>query len=234
LAEKPNDVELMKYFNLDENNPLSQNLKLKDDIEIIEDDQTLAQGSISETILDLLNWNSRKNRKKKYLDFVTLHPNIPRIVSEGDSWFQHPLVFDTIDNLLKWYPIYCIAAGGDTLRHMHENPRSLLKIIENEKPKILLLSAGGNDILGEQFTGFLNEYSNGHKPGKSPKRFINQSFFNEINSLKELYYSLCKDLCVRYPEMNIIVHGYDYIIPTIQMLLVRFIKAKIRAGWGIQ
>ena len=39
-------------------------------------------------------------------------PTRPTIVSEGDSWFQHPLVNDTIDYVSRFYHVYCLSAAG--------------------------------------------------------------------------------------------------------------------------
>ena len=148
-------------------------------MEIIDDNDMVSMGGIiTQKITDALNWNSRKGRYQKYKRFKRQNPTHAKIVSEGDSWFQHPLVFDVIDHLLDWFPIYSLGAGGDTLRNMHTKPGRLLKAINQESPSILLISAGGNDILGDpQFGGFLNEYTPGFKEGENPERFLNEKFF---------------------------------------------------------
>jgi len=74
-----------------------------------------------------------------------------RLVSEGDSWFQHPSFlwidgYDLIDFLFDKYAIYCSAFAGDTLQNMMSGMADLKVDIEREDAKGLLFSAGGNDI----------------------------------------------------------------------------------------
>jgi len=213
-SENPDSAEINKYFELDTSSAFGPGLKLREGIEIIEDQKVVAQGAIlHQKVLNLLNWNSRKGRDKKYVDFINLRPDFPRIVSEGDSWFQHPLVPDIIDYLLTWFPVYSCGAAGDTLRNMHAKPEHLLEAIDREKPRIVLLSAGGNDVLGDpQFAGFLNDYTPGI-PGENIERFLNQTFFDEIKNLTAIYVDFCKTLTLRYPDIDMCLHGYDYIIP---------------------
>lgn len=205
--------EFGKYFELDNSSPFAPKLQLKQNVVVIADqeDRHEALGVGEDIVLGFLNSQSRKNRKKDYEKFVLKHPGFPRIVSEGDSWFQHPMIKDTIDHLSKYYPVYSTGAAGDTLRGMHESG-DWMESIEEIQPRIFLLSGGGNDILGNEFPTFLNPYSDG-VPSQTPERFLNDIFHKEIESLKQIYQDICEQIADRYPGLPMIGHGYDHVIP---------------------
>ena len=134
-----------------------------------------------------------------------------RIVAEGDSWFQYPiLVKDTLDHLYKLYAIRSYAEAADTLEN-YMKEREYLDGIKSEKPSIFLVSGGGNDILGSQFREFLN-----NKPtagDNTPRRFLNQKFFDQLQNLENWYNEMFKELLTKYPDLYIITQSYDYAIP---------------------
>jgi hypothetical protein len=79
------------------------------------------------------------------------------LVSEGDSWFQFPLIIDeTIDQLGSKYLIWSVGAAGDTLENMVHGPRDKGKteymqalVKQQDRVQGFLFSAAGNDIIGE-------------------------------------------------------------------------------------
>ncbi len=81
----------------------------------------------------------------------------PVLVSEGDSWFQFPiLIRETIDQLGDDYLVWCVGAAGDTLDNMVNAPvgkgksEYMLALREQQsRVRAFLFSAAGNDILGE-------------------------------------------------------------------------------------
>ncbi len=209
-AKEPNQKELHKFFLILDDEPFSQNLRLREEIEVIDD---LDAGYIEQSLgLDVANWFARQKRWEQFKDIVEKKPDHPILISEGDSWFQHPMVEDTIDHLLKRYPIYSIGAAGDTLRNMHAEPE-FEAAVEEYDPKIFLISGGGNDVLGEQFYDFLTDYTDGFEPGENPSRFLAATFFKELKSIRDIYNDLFFTLTRSYSELHVIVHSYDHIIP---------------------
>jgi hypothetical protein len=88
----------------------------------------------------------------------------PTIVAEGDSWFCYPIEFpftpagspkDMILWLLETYAVLNAAIPGATTRHYREQFRGedgnggLASELRTFQPHILLLSGGGNDLLGD-------------------------------------------------------------------------------------
>jgi len=73
------------------------------------------------------------------------------VISEGDSWFQLPvLVKDTIDHLIEDpdLAILSLGAAGDTIGSMVERGE-LVRETRRHRPDAVLISAGGNDVLAD-------------------------------------------------------------------------------------
>ena len=210
------DFALGLYFDpfVDEN--LQPSYQLKPAIKLIgEDGQLRDKGVLQDKIIDVANWWARRRRNNHYREVIRRFPDRLRIVSEGDSWFQHPLVLDVIDHLSRVYAIYCVAAAGDTLRNYLSNQKQngeyFLDALDEQQPTFFLISGGGNDILGSQFRSYLTDMPDTSYPeGENPKRFLKDSLFDELNALMDIYRSLFSLLKARKPNLHVLVHGYDY------------------------
>ncbi|MGE3987412.1 SGNH/GDSL hydrolase family protein [Pseudorhodoplanes sp.] len=82
----------------------------------------------------------------------------PRILAEGDSWFEHPLPTDTIEILGRTYAVLSLAKAGDSWSdyasqegqyYSDRSPMGLFESLRKERPKIVLISGSGNEILGD-------------------------------------------------------------------------------------
>ncbi|MBL3611312.1 hypothetical protein [Rhodovulum sulfidophilum] len=84
----------------------------------------------------------------------------PFLVSEGDSWFQFPiLIKEVIDHLSSHYTIASFGAAGDTAQNMVFGPprrggAEFLTELWRHRSRVqaFLFSAAGNDIIGEDLT----------------------------------------------------------------------------------
>jgi hypothetical protein len=135
-----------------------------------------------------------------------------RMVAEGDSWFQYPLmVQDILDHLYKLYAIRSFADAGDRFEN-YVTDRDYVAAIEKEKATFFLVSGGGNDILGAQFRNTLRDDPD---PGDTtPKRYLNERFFKKLDLLEIWYRDMFAQLKELYPNLHVLTHSYDYIIPT--------------------
>ncbi len=176
------------------------------------------KGILGDLGLNVANKIARFRRNHRYKKAIERNPNALRIVSEGDSWFQHPLVTDTIDHLAATYPVYCVAAAGDTLRNITMASAGIppveeyIAAIRKHKPAVFVLSGGGNDILGEQFRRYIKE-GVVPTPNTKPADYVEELLLTDLNSLQSMYRSIFTKLKVSDPNLKILVHGYDYIIP---------------------
>jgi hypothetical protein len=204
------------YFTSEGTGPFDQDVQLKPEIIIIEDRTGEEAARQRGVIIDLANWWSRKKRNNYYKDITRRFPERTVIVSEGDSWFQHPLVYDIIDHLSKIYAIRCVAAAADTLANYFSGDKRrgdyYLDVLSETKPAFFLISGGGNDILGSQFREFLVDkpYDKGFQGSTNGGVFLKETFGFQIAKLMDIYTSMFGLLQTQFPNMKTIVHGYDY------------------------
>jgi hypothetical protein len=166
-------------------------------------------GFFSDAILTGANYWANFRRNYRYKKMAKQYPDLPKMVSEGDSWFQHPLLDDIIDNIANNYPTYCLAAAGDTIRN-YFSKGEVIQAVREIKPAILILSGGGNDILGDSMPNFLNEFTDSLEEGQQPGRFFNPTFTAELDDICDIYRNLFEHFKTERPDMPILIHSYDY------------------------
>ncbi|MFN0037259.1 MAG: caspase domain-containing protein, partial [Saprospiraceae bacterium] len=154
LDEKLGDPDLAHFLSgiyLQKKAGMSAGLEQRGEVDILE-----KGGFFWDSILTGANYWSNFRRNRHYAKMARKNPHLPKIVSEGDSWFQHPMLDDVIDNVGRFYPTYCLAAAGDTIRNYFAK-NEIAGAVKKVRPTVLLLSGGGNDILGESLPSFLAE-----------------------------------------------------------------------------
>ena len=136
-----------------------------------------------------------------------------RIVSEGDSWFQYPITLtDIIDNLSADpdKAILSLGAAGDTVANMARRAE-FLRAVERENASVLLLSAGGNDLLGD---GALAAVLNPFSQGAEAKELVNWTAFGRrLDSIVAGYESMIRAVEAGFPRVKVFGHGYDLPFP---------------------
>ncbi|MBI3874774.1 MAG: hypothetical protein HY300_02160 [Verrucomicrobia bacterium] len=154
------------------------------------------------------------------------------LLAQGDSWFDYPPGRDIIDCLHSnhGHSITNIAVAGSTLndeaygpvpREMFGLPfgpkqsddpdriTELVHRIQEEKHEALLLSAGGNDIAGDEFFSFVNNARSG-LPNVNQEVLdgvVNGTFKNAYEYLITTALAAAKNAGITMP---IFTHGYDY------------------------
>lgn len=211
---------------------LASKLVLKPEIQLITADQerTRSKSLFWNTLLGAANTWARHQRSRNFKRRLRKYYHRPLMVSEGDSWFQHPAIMEIIDHLSLSYNIYSRGAAGDEMRNylmsgeyldaftdLQEIVKEVAEIL-GEKPRapgFFLISGGGNDILGDQFKDFLLPFAEvaTAPPGEQPDRFLNQRLKDELDAIMALYRQVFQRLKAEQPDVRIITHGYDYVIP---------------------
>jgi hypothetical protein len=168
----------------------------------------------SAQVLEWLNSWSRGRRVREYRQRLKSGYKGPRFVSEGDSWFQYPILLDdVIDNLLKPYAIFSLDAGGDTLENMVAT-QEYFRAIKDEKPDALLLSGGGNDLLGEvDGVRRLKTVLSPFEAGKAPGDYPNIRFYTLLKQAMDGYAEIFRRVRAMPSNIPIFVHCYDYPAP---------------------
>jgi lysophospholipase L1-like esterase len=154
------------------------------------------------------------------------------LVAEGDSWFDYPL-WDVLKMLEDEYgfEVESVAHRGDRVEDMAYGPgqldafcRRLEKLIRNnDPPRAILLSGGGNDIAGDEFRVLLNH-------AHSPIAGLNADVVHGIvdQRIRYSYITIIAQI-TRISEtmlgrrIPIVTHGYDYAVPDGRGFL---------GGWG--
>ena len=205
------EYALGNYFEVKTRPDLQPEYQLKPGVLLRQHDAHLDEkGFIRDGLLDVANKTARLIRNSKYRIMRLRFPRAPKIVSEGDSWFQHPLVVDTIDHLSKIYPIFCVAAAGDTLAN-YDREGEWLEAVEDKSPRFFLISGGGNDVLGEQFRNHIKPGP--HATGLQPQDYLEASLLTELDNLQVIYRKMFNELFALRPDIHALCHGYDYITP---------------------
>lgn len=171
------------------------------------------------------------NSEIRQLRRISNH-EVPVLILEGDSWFDLPGtdVSDKFEEL--GYVVLSGAAHGDTLENMAFNEqltqvvnqfRTLL--LYNRVPSAILLSVGGNDILGPNLALMLNHGKSSIAREAPIMDNILYGAYSRFGSYIIDYIAAISIMCQRFYQkidgkngscrnIPIIVHGYDYPIST--------------------
>jgi lysophospholipase L1-like esterase len=156
----------------------------------------------------VLNGWSRRVRLKRYRERRARDPNVTRLVSEGDSWFQYPfLLQDVVDQLNRDHAVYCTAAAGDMLTDMIAQDEVVAAVLA-EKPAAILVSAGGNDLLGKIQT-LIEPFD----PRRTPEDYLGTTFGAFLEALVTDYRRFLLRLIEHAESAPIFCHSYDYALP---------------------
>jgi lysophospholipase L1-like esterase len=138
----------------------------------------------------------------------------PRIVVEGDSWFRLPFWYpkDVVDYLNEDFDINPLAMWGDTLENIFAQ-KQYLQVLGAGLRHHLLLSGGGNDVLGS-----INKYVDKRKAGdtnaKTASKYVRPQFETVIKKLIGYYRGIVVEVRSRINEpVTIYLHGYACAIP---------------------
>jgi hypothetical protein len=154
------------------------------------------------------------------------------LIAEGDSWFDYP--WTDVLRILEdtyGYSVESVAHWGDRIEEMaygggqlEELTRRLERLFQrNTIPRAILLSGGGNDVAGADFSMLLN-HANSATPGLN--ELIVQGVIDQRVRLAYItMLSSISHVCTQsgHPGISILVHGYDYPVPDGRGFL---------GGWG--
>lgn len=188
------------------------------------DEDDLDSVKLKEGILKFWSGVERKKRDKKYskrIRKIRSDGKRPiKIVSEGDSWHQYPILLKEIIDYLNLeksgkyykYAIKSLGCAGDFLISMiHDGEYA--RTIRYHSPDYFLLSGICNDLLRN---GKLALFIKNNLPQHRTEHCENltEDFEELLEAYKDLYRLILDDLTTKYPDMKILSHGYDYAIPT--------------------
>jgi lysophospholipase L1-like esterase len=144
------------------------------------------------------------------------------LVAEGDSWFDYPFhdVLKELDDVFRW-DVEQVAHRGDTVESMaydggqlDDFVRAIERVVRNGRsPHAILLSGGGNDVVGDWFGMLLDHRS-------SPTRGLNPGVVDAVveTRIGVAYTTILTAVTAACQGMlgaavPILLHGYDYPVP---------------------
>jgi len=142
------------------------------------------------------------------------------LIAEGDSWFKLPDLGDVvpetlIDLLQNEYATVNLAHWGDTLAEMIMKGE-FWSFIESGSSDVLLLSGGGDDVLGAgELAAFIELFDVDHAKPQDAPYYIKKEFYENLKSVIAKYDALLNTIKSRTPYVVMVGHGYDYAIPRV-------------------
>lgn len=153
-----------------------------------------------------------------------LGPPAPRgtLIAEGDSWFDFPW-FDVLAALEDehGYSVESVAHRGDRVEEMAYAGGQLAKLVRllerclrrGEVPRALLLSGGGNDIVGDDLQMLL-EHADSPTAGFNPavvEGIVDYRLRHSYARILAEITATCEGLLGE--PLPIVIHGYDRPVP---------------------
>jgi endonuclease/exonuclease/phosphatase family metal-dependent hydrolase len=166
-----------------------------------------------------VNSLSRQRRQNRFKQRRAAGDKSPVFVSEGDSWFQFPVLLDdVIDQLDTDFNIWSVDSAGDTLQNMVRDQPEYIDALQEqaETAQAFLFSGAGNDFLGADDTNrsVLSQILKSYKAGKPAGWYIEtNAFADKLRFVEDCYRQVLSTVEAKWPKLPVICHGYDYAIP---------------------
>jgi len=153
------------------------------------------------------------------------------LVAEGDSWFDYP--WHDVLRMLEdqhGYDVESVAHKGDSVESMayggqlEEFTRLIEKLLRQRiLPSAILLSAGGNDVAGDEFRVLINHVRSAHAGLNEQvvRGVIDERVFDAYVTILTGVTTVCRQRAGR--PLPIIIHGYGHPVPDGRGVL---------GGWG--
>ncbi len=212
-------TEIAKYLRKD---PKKKGRPL--DPQLVPDPEKVEMGPEAEfEVESAIRWANGVERWRREQRFMEgLGDGRPVLVSEGDSWFQFPFLYeDVIDQLASDFLIWSLDAAGDTADNMvNRSPEYYFELKKQKANNVVgfLFSGAGNDVIGEDLDGnpVLGRLLKPFQAGRDAAWHVDKAMFAQILAMLERDYRKLVATIRRdddFMRLPIIIHGYDYAIP---------------------
>jgi lysophospholipase L1-like esterase len=204
------DFALGLYYKTTPTDGLLPDLQLRDELVLVRPSDN-ERGLWNDLKVGIANRIANQLRNRQYRQNLIRYPDRIRIVAEGDSWFHYPfLLRDIVDYLSGVYTVYNVASAGATMDdYLKEG--SFLEAIAQVKPAFFLLSGGGDELFGEAFPRLIRDVPRADVSDAS--RYVSDAIDETLAQLNERFTRMLRLVQQGYPKVNVLIHGYDYVIP---------------------
>jgi len=165
------------------------------------------------------NGLSRMRRQAQFQARIAAGDRKPVLVSEGDSWFQFPvLLSDVIDHLGGDFNVWSVDAAGDTLQNMVLDSAEYMQALRRNSGnvKAFLFSGGGNDIVGEDGRGksVVAQIVKRFQAGQPASWYLDTPAVEQkLRFVEDCYRRVLDNVAREFPNLPVVCHGYDYALP---------------------
>jgi hypothetical protein len=155
-------------------------------------------------------------RQAVFAASIKQHPQRLVILTEGDSWFSYPLNANIADyiEMMSDFSILRLEHNGDEAREIlgagSEQLRKIKHYLKNYPVDVLLLSAGGNDLVAEELAKVLEKKANGDSWQSAVKLTTLTSVLDDIVGA---YARLLDARDTLRPKCVVVAHSYCYFQP---------------------
>jgi metacaspase-1 len=158
-------------------------------------------------LLDRFLQRRRAWKQQRYLEKIGSTSG-PRILAEGDSWFEYPYSKDLIVWLGERYPVLSLAKAGDSFREVTAVRDELFSVLRHPPQRkdfhIVLLSLGGNEVMGR-----MEDVVYPFDINRSEDNYIRSTYQDLLDDVKSKYSKII-DRIIDNHTQHVILHGYDY------------------------
>lgn len=132
----------------------------------------------------------------------------PRLVAEGDSWFEYPFSQDIIMQLSAKYAVLGLAKAADSFEEVNAQNELMPTLAHPPLGKpfhIVMLSLGGNEVMGH-----IEDFVLNFQLGRPDEDYVDFAAFNPmLANVRAKLASIVKKI-VDNGAQHVILHGYDY------------------------
>ncbi len=205
------DKDLLPYFTIDSvgEAPYSPQVRVN---EALVENIPPGVGARGGWLVSQFNQWARARRERAFHDKLANGYAGPILVSEGDSWFQYPLLLDdVIDCLSEEFAVFSLDAAGDTLEQMIAQDEYMNAIV-GVKADCFLISGGGNDLLGH---GRLKHLLRDFDENLSPVDHIVPAYDDLVRDVISKFHAIFRRVRQEAPGVRVLCHTYDAPIPNV-------------------
>ena len=183
-----------------------------------------------------------RNNFARYPDFadaIDAHPDWPRAMCFGDSWFQYPGpksidIEKQLPQIFKHSLFFNEGVAGRDSKMYKAGRDRVTRQLARFQFTALLLSMGGNDIVGREMLEFVKKKEDPRPLGtriwgavpQEVQDFIRLTAFEAaLNDLRDDYVEMFERRRDAQPNCEIFVHNYDYIWPNGEAFKLGPVKA---------
>ena len=162
-----------------------------------------------------------QQRVERFVRAQQFNPNAVRVLAEGDSWLTHPSAAwqgkSVVEHLdaYKTINLVSLAQPGDTLARYPDPPNQQWALacnpawLDGETYDVVLISGGGNDVLGDRLESMVSERRLDGSYGRqliveARLKSTLQGIADEVGRIR---HTVDRHLGTDRP---IFMHGYDY------------------------